>query len=1098
MKKIIYSLVIMIAAGSLFTSCIEQVEPEGILALREAKARYYDALAQLRAKDGLYREAEAALKNAEAALKQAEAAHQQAVTDAFTKMEALNRELKELEIAEKTMEMELRAAQIAQEIDRIQKEMEIADKQHEIDLVQKQMELAQAQEALRVALRDIALAAQDLTANEKAAVIAAAEAYAAIWEQVNEQEIEVMKAEKALADAQRKIEMGKYNKDYAWDSETHSYQAKIDLWNRNIERAKENIAKDEEALENVPTLPDVDAWEAELQTYQALADLAEYSRHELTQEAAAYYVQYVHDGVKAYNDEIDAWIEENPAVANPGTAPVAPKEKDFPASKYGLNDTITVPVLEQKTTPAFAKFEYLLDSYATQESPVSGAEPKNKMFFVNSEGNYDIVANLAMKEFFLGDEFGDVKTQKVTIDKTKYEADYGLYGAVSVLERDKVLNPDVPADPEKAREAADKAKDAWQADHDTLEAGLLGYQPYVDALADLKTALDDLKNNRGTMVAAIDELFDALQSVNSAGVSYNDSVRIMDAYSAFAQARENLLDYTFEGEEKIPTNLDRHYYYYWNGKDAGGNDIFAKVKYADLSYALLAKGLYGKKILPTIGDPFSTYNAAIAHITNQLLGDKYAQEIGTKSNPKTWVFDPAEINAGDHRAFYGLYEYHPAVGDKKAYISEIGKTEEYTPKNIGEAKDKVNAAIKAYKDVYERYWNETWPADGTINADMDEKAVKAALEANPDTNIDSYTLKTFTEPFIIPNVYDAAYVPAGTNALGAILGSVDKAATQPKAANLEFFGGSTESVVFGTAAKPTDLNKYLYAEYLYQLALNPAVGDIALIKAWVEEVDAAFTAQEEGAAKAAKAAYDAAVEKYNKDKAAYDKKKASYDEYQAALKEFTGTRKVDGKDVINGLKKITGSYPDVASIQYKFELVDVIDGEWVETLGGKQLELANKYFPEFPEKLNDWNTRNDDINDEIAHNNILINALKPAYYAACKAAGYVEAFDNPANYDELIEAYEAYRQAYIDAIEADIEAQTNVIDANAKLIADFESGVPAMEIEVAEAQAKLKLEQKKLTVLNELLKGAKENLDRIIAYLLAQDVNFINLANVDL
>ena len=110
----------------------------------------------------------------------------------------------------------------------------------------------------------------------------------------------------------------------------------------------------------------------------------------------------------------------------------------------------------------------------------------------------------------------------------------------------------------------------------------------------------------------------------------------------------------------------------------------------------------------------------------------------------------------------------------------------------------------------------------------------------------------------------------------------------------------------------------------------------------------------------------------------------------------------------------------------------------------------------------------------------------------------MEAFDNPANYDELIEAYEACRQAYIDAIEADIEAQTNVIDANAKLIADFESGVPAMEIEVAEAQAKLKLEQKKLTVLNELLKGAKENLDRIIAYLLAQDVNFINLANVDL
>ena len=110
----------------------------------------------------------------------------------------------------------------------------------------------------------------------------------------------------------------------------------------------------------------------------------------------------------------------------------------------------------------------------------------------------------------------------------------------------------------------------------------------------------------------------------------------------------------------------------------------------------------------------------------------------------------------------------------------------------------------------------------------------------------------------------------------------------------------------------------------------------------------------------------------------------------------------------------------------------------------------------------------------------------------------MEALDNPANYDDLIKAYEDAREAYIKALEDDIEAQTNVIDTNAKLIADFESGVPAMEIDVAEAQAKLKLEQKKLSVLNELLKGAKENLERIIAYLLAQDVNFINLADVDL
>lgn len=1090
MKKIIYSLVIMIAAGSLFTSCIQQVEPEGIKALRDAKARYYDALSQLRGKDGALREAEAALKQAEAALKQAEAAHQQAVTDAYTKMQALERELKELEIAEKTMEMELRAQEIAQEIDTIKKEMELANKQHEIDLINKQAEKAQAEEALRVVLRDIALQAQDLTAAEKEAVLGAAQAYLEIWEAVQDQKIKVMEAEKALADAKRAKEIGQYNPDYAWDSETHSYQKLVDLYSKAIERAKGYIAEDEEALKNVPELPDVDAWNAELQAYQAVADAAEYSRHELTQEAAAYYVQYVHDGVKAYNDAIDAWVEEHEAVANPGPAPKAPAEKDYPASKYGLNDTITVPALEQKTTPAYAKFDYLLDSYMNQESPVSKADPKNKMIFINAEGNYDIVANIAMKDFILGDEYGDVKTQKVTIDKTKYEADYGLFGAVSVLLRDKVLNPDVPADPEKAREAADKALAAWQADHDTLAAGLLKYQPYIDAKTALDQALEDLKNNRGGMVAAIDELFDALKSVNSSGVSYNDSVRIMDAYAAFAQAREKLLEYEFKDEEKIPTVLDRHYYYFWAGKDSGGNDQFSKIKFADLSYAGLAKNLWGKKILPTVGDPFSANNAAIAHITNQLLGEKYANEIATKTDPKTWVFDPADINSSSYRAFYGEYEYHPAVGDKAAYMTKVGESEEYTPKTITDAKAAVDAAIADYQKCYERYWNETWPAAGTITSDMDEKAVKAAIEAKPDTDIESYTLATFTEPFIIPNAWESANVPTGTNALGAILGSVDKAATQPKAANLTFFGGSDDSIVFGTAADPTDINVYLYAEYLYQLALNPAVGDIAEIQAWVEDVAAAFDAQAEDAAAAAKKAYDKAVEQYNKDKAAYDKKKADYDEYQAALKEFTGTHKEGEKDVINGIKKITGTYADVESIQYKFELVNVIDGEWVKTLGGEQLKLAEKFFPEFPAKLNGWYEKNEEINDDIAHAQILIAALKPAYFAAAKAAGYADQLD-ATDYDTLIKNYEAAREDYVEALKADIEAQEAEIDKNMKLIADFESADSQADIDIAKAQADLDKENKKLSTMEEVLKGARENLERIFKYIETLGANFV-------
>lgn len=41
----------MIAAGSLFTSCVENTEPQGIKDLRLAKADYLDALSNLRAAD---------------------------------------------------------------------------------------------------------------------------------------------------------------------------------------------------------------------------------------------------------------------------------------------------------------------------------------------------------------------------------------------------------------------------------------------------------------------------------------------------------------------------------------------------------------------------------------------------------------------------------------------------------------------------------------------------------------------------------------------------------------------------------------------------------------------------------------------------------------------------------------------------------------------------------------------------------------------------------------------------------------------------------------------------------------------------------------
>ena len=117
MKKIIYSLVIMIAAGSLFTSCIEQVEPEGIKNLRDAKAEYIRALKDLRAADAEFQRASAEVQRAEAALRQAQADKIKAETECYVQMQALERRLAELQLEAATEELKALKAEIAAEIE---------------------------------------------------------------------------------------------------------------------------------------------------------------------------------------------------------------------------------------------------------------------------------------------------------------------------------------------------------------------------------------------------------------------------------------------------------------------------------------------------------------------------------------------------------------------------------------------------------------------------------------------------------------------------------------------------------------------------------------------------------------------------------------------------------------------------------------------------------------------------------------------------------------------------------------------------------------------------------------------------------------------
>jgi predicted nucleic acid-binding Zn-ribbon protein len=149
MKKIIYSLVIMIAAGSLFTSCLEYVEPAGIQQLRAAKADYLDALATLRLADAELQKANATYVNARAAY-----------VDAQTEWQLIENRIHEYDV-------QIKAARTEYEVDSLTKLKELLQVQHDTGMANARAALAWAQENLRVTLRDIAAVQNLFTAGER-------------------------------------------------------------------------------------------------------------------------------------------------------------------------------------------------------------------------------------------------------------------------------------------------------------------------------------------------------------------------------------------------------------------------------------------------------------------------------------------------------------------------------------------------------------------------------------------------------------------------------------------------------------------------------------------------------------------------------------------------------------------------------------------------------------------------------------------------------------------------------------------------------------------------------------------------------------------
>ena len=1103
MKKIIYSLVIMIAAGSLFTSCIEQVEPEGIKNLRDAKAEYIRALKDLRAADAEFQRASAEVQRAEAALRQAQADKIKAETECYVQMQALERRLAELQLEAATEELKALKAEIAAEIEGIELSMEEIRAQHEINMVGYQEDLAKAEEALRHTLRDIALASQDLTANEKAAVKAAIDEYEAAYNAYVNQTLVVMNAQDKVVKAQEALAKA----DLVWDAESLEYVNQIDLWEKWIEQDKEQIAEDEALLEQVPDpdVPDLNEWQATLDELQAKKDQAEYSKHSIVEEVAAYYVTYVHDGMKKFNDFIDAWVEENPVVEDPaealeddGVTPKYPVQEEPDQADYTIDVSktmVNIPPFEVDLSKDLAKdviyyrFGILADEYFGLKS-----DAKKNKYLAELDGSAapiikaEIFTRVELKDFIMGNTEGTpVYATYKAKDGTKYEkvkANYGINGAISVLERELVLAEQSKEPEREAIEKAYKQADSiWRAHRAILLAGFGEFKDYKKAAADSAKAAEELKAAKAAaadgakgMIAAIDELSDALASVNSAGVSKNDSVRILNAFVAFAKARENLLIYENEGK----TAKNYLYYRYCSGKDIKGNWKVDSVKFTDLSFADLAADKYGHEW--TTGGVWSSKNWALAHIATELLNNTFANPI--KASDGNWDFSGADWNAiiDGHNAFYGEYKY-VETPTRKIVAMDGGDITTKAEKDAQDKLDKANAAIAkaktAYAKIYRAYWNEP-----------------AFNYGDPEFNAGCYNEKTFLEPYNI--VYFDGDDIVYNEGLGTIVAFVDPkfGGDYVDADDFNDGGYLGTTAIFGTYSNPTTFAKMMKAKQAFDTfgSLTPWKEALEEIKAWRDDVEKAFNDLIAQDGQPDVAAYEEAVEQY----AEFVEAKAEYDAYMDALKQLVGVDD-EGNPLVADptvLKIKETKYNTVEKIMYKFANLDVENGVWDDdVIGGDVEKKLNEIFPDFPAKLKVWKDAEDFINDAMAHYQLQIDALMPAYLAAAKAAGYDEGLTYDGTWEDLIAAYQEAREDYINALKQDIKDLNADIADLTKKIADFKSGVPAAELNLASAEATLAKEEFKLAQLADRLAGAEANLKAILEYIGSLDATIVTPVN---
>lgn len=1082
MKKIIYSLVIMIAASTLFTSCLEYVEPVGIQQLRTAKADYLDALAQLRLADAELQKANAAYVNARAAY-----------VDAQTEWQLIENRIHEYDV-------QIKAAQTEFEVDSLTKEKEILQISHAERMADAKAELAVAEEALRVTLRDIAAVQHLLTDGERDVLARVAMGYLQALDKYNEVLFDLEQEKETLWRLEYAL-----NEDIDWEAD---YQGNIDFFTAEIARAQV-------ALEAVPENLDLEAWNAEVENLKDSIDAYNYGRQAISKDSVLYMTSVYCEGSEAYERAFEAWLEANKVEVD-GTSiklkagvvpyekgfdgkdlkiePVAPAKPDFSGKAARLNWEFTGDTNDPAAALVYNKFVDLITDYRQdapfgKDSTVANGGYYGNVFAGGGIDTLKINATVDMKDFILNDSTPQTKSYKwKRSDGTEVNSvgKYGLRGAIDILERELVLIDAASNVPAK-QAAYDAAKLAWETDR----AYLINKTHLADeaaALADMKTSViiptPTAKDGRVEDLLYAIRDFEISRTNNGKNSSTADTVQFIQAVSSFVKAKAAYIGQAYKGYDSIEF------------KDAMNND--QKLYLGDLKLAGFVQkevdpapkfsSIYGGKNYTTEGPndlnmaPTNGDDDAILKVLRVLFPNNLAQLAN-------WDVASPWIKGATFTADALDWFVYDAAGNKfnAAKAPSLEYDRDKADLNL------VGKGTTEFLKVYNRFWNPAVPAVDMATAIYKDDA-------------GCYTEATFKDPYRLVR-FTGAEINHNTD-LAVVLSLVDpNKTTYPGTHNWDQATINSNSAIFGdvTGGNPSEFYKMLKAEQdlIIEQSKTTYSATLAEIKAYVDGIEADFDAKRAEM-----------QNKYNAAQEAYDFNKVAWATYQANLKakkealllELTGNK--EGK-VVPAIAKPDANTHNVPSSMKKYfdhEGLTIWNGEY--DLGGKQLEWANEFLADYPAKLKEWMIATRTANHVIMHLNAIKAILDPAYTAATKIYTYdwqkyvlnvnldntynvnVEAIkkdydaDGAATLLEYFNNYNEFQKEYREAWTKYLEDCTVQLRYWKQVLAAFEAGYDPLEMAVKEQRGRVDTLEEVVAVCKTYLDAAEAEYNATIAKLL--------------